>query len=215
LQNHHRLGRAHQGRHRRDARRGADEVAGARKKLGWTSPPFEVPSELRAAWNHDKAGRAAEAKWQELFARYRNAHPALASEFERRMRGKLPANWLDTARAAVAAGQAVTGSQATRQSSQAMLNLIGPALPELFGGSADLTTSNSSLRKGAHVITPLDVEGDYLHYGVREFGMTAAMTGIALHGGLIPYGGTFLTFSDYARNAVRMASRMHQRGIVL
>jgi transketolase len=194
---------------------GVDEVAGARKKLGWTAPPFEVPEELRSAWNHDKAGRAAESRWQELFARYRNAHPALASEYERRMRAKLPANWPDTARAALAAGQAVSSSQATRQSSQAMLNVIGPALPELFGGSADLTPSNSTLRKGAHVITPQDVEGDYLHYGVREFGMTAAMTGMALHGGLIPYGGTFLTFSDYARNAVRMACLMHQRVILV
>ena len=194
---------------------GAEEVAGARKKLGWTLPPFEVPAELRAAWNHDKAGRAAEARWQDLFARYRNAHPALADEFERRMRAELPDNWPDTARAALAAGQAVQASQATRQSSQAMLNLIGPALPELFGGSADLTPSNSTLRKGAHVVTPLDVEGDYLHYGVREFGMTAAMTGIALHGGFIPYGGTFLTFPDYARNAVRMAALMHQRVILV
>ena len=194
---------------------GADEVAGARKKLGWTAPPFEVPEQLRSAWNHEKAGRAAESRWQELFARYRNAHPALASEYERRMRAELPANWPDTARAAVAAGQAISSSQATRQSSQAMLNIIGPALPELFGGSADLTPSNSTLRKGAHVITPQDVEGDYLHYGVREFGMTAAMTGMALHGGLIPYGGTFLTFSDYARNAVRMAALMHQRVILV
>jgi transketolase len=194
---------------------GADEVAGARKKLGWTAPPFEVPEQLRSAWNHEKAGRAAESRWQELFARYRNAHPALASEYERRMRAELPANWPDTARAAVAAGQAISSSQATRQSSQAMLNIIGPALPELFGGSADLTPSNSTLRKGAHVITPQDVEGDYLHYGVREFGMTAAMTGMALHGGLIPYGGTFLTFSDYARNAVRMAALMRQRVILV
>jgi len=194
---------------------GAEEVAGARKKLGWTAPPFEVPSELRAAWNHEKAGRAAEARWQALFARYRNAHPALASEFERRMRGELPANWRETARAALAAAQAVAASQATRQSSQAMLNVIGPALPELFGGSADLTGSNSSMRKGAHVISPDDAGGDYLHYGVREFGMSAAMSGMALHGGLIPYGGTFLTFSDYARNGVRMASLMHQRVILI
>jgi transketolase len=192
---------------------GVEEVAGARKKLGWTAPPFEVPGELRAAWNHEKAGRAAEARWQEMFTRYRNAHPALATEFERRMRAELPAKWPDTARAALAAGQAVTAAQATRQSSQAMLNLIGPALPELFGGSADLTPSNNTLRKGARVVTPKDVEGDYLHYGVREFGMSAAMSGIALHGGFIPYGGTFLTFSDYARNALRMASLMHQRVI--
>ncbi len=194
---------------------GVDEVAGARKKLGWTAPPFEVPAELRAAWSHERAGQAAEARWQELFAGYRNAHPALAVEFERRMRSELPAKWPDTARAALAAAQAVSGSQATRQSSQAILNVIGPALPELFGGSADLTPSNSTLRKGAHVVTPLDVEGDYLHYGVREFGMTAAMTGIALHGGLIPYGGTFLTFSDYARNAIRMACLMRQRVILV
>ncbi len=192
---------------------GVEEVAAARKKLNWTLPPFEVPAELRAAWNHEKAGRAAEARWQELFARYSNAHPALALEFERRMRSELPASWPDTARAALAAGQAVTATQATRQSSQAMLNLIGPALPELFGGSADLTPSNNTLFKGARVVTPKDVEGDYLHYGVREFGMSAAMTGIALHGGFIPYGGTFLTFSDYARNALRMASLMHQRVI--
>jgi transketolase len=194
---------------------GVEEVAGARKKLGWTAPPFEIPSELRAAWSHEKAGRAAEARWQELFSRYRNAHPALATEFERRMRAELPARWPDTARAALAAGQAVTASQATRQSSQAMLNLIGPALPELFGGSADLTPSNNTLFKGARVVTPQDVEGDYLHYGVREFGMSAAMTGIALHGGFIPYGGTFLTFSDYARNALRMAALMHQRVILV
>jgi transketolase len=109
----------------------------------------------------------------------------------------------------------VTASQATRQSSQAMLNLVGPALPELFGGSADLTPSNNTLFKGARVVTPQDVEGDYLHYGVREFGMSAAMTGIALHGGFIPYGGTFLTFSDYARNALRMAALMHQRVILV
>ena len=194
---------------------GVEEVAGARKKLGWTLPPFEVPSELRAAWSHEQAGRAAEARWQELFARYRNAHPALATEFERRMRAELPASWPDTVRAALAAGQAVTASQATRQSSQAMLNLIAPALPELFGGSADLTPSNNTLFKGARVVTPRDVEGDYLHYGVREFGMSAAMTGIALHGGFIPYGGTFLTFSDYARNALRMAALMHQRVILV
>ncbi len=194
---------------------GVDEVAAARRKLGWTAPPFEVPAELRAAWNHEHAGRVAEGRWQELFARYRDAHPALASEFERRMRNELPPAWPDTVRAALAAGQAVQGSQATRQSSQAMLNVIGPALPELFGGSADLTPSNSTLRKGARVITPGDASGEYLHYGVREFGMTAAMTGIALHGGFIPYGGTFLTFSDYARNAVRMSALMHQRVILV
>ncbi len=194
---------------------GAQEVAAAKQQLGWTAPPFEVPGELRSAWNHEAAGRAAEARWQALYARYRAAYPELAPEFERRMRGELPASWLESARAALAAAQAVPGAQATRQSSQASLNVIGPALPELLGGSADLTPSNNTARKDSRTITPDDDAGNYIHYGVREFGMTAAMSGMALHGGLIPYGGTFLTFSDYARNAVRMAALMHQRVILV
>ncbi len=194
---------------------GAPEVAAAKQQMGWTAPPFEVPSELRSAWNHEAAGRAAEARWQALYARYRGAYPELAAECERRMRGELPANWLETVRAALAAAQAVTAAQATRQSSQASLNAIGPALPELLGGSADLTPSNSTARKDSRTITADDDSGNYIHYGVREFGMTAAMSGMALHGGLIPYGGTFLTFSDYARNAVRMAALMHQRVILV
>jgi transketolase len=194
---------------------GPAEVAAARVNLHWTAPPFEIPAALRAAWNHEQAGRAAEAKWQALYDRYQAAFPELAAEFERRMRGELPAGWLQTVKATVAAAQAVTAVQATRQSSQAALNILGPGLPELLGGSADLTPSNNTLRKDSTVITPEDPSGNYIHYGVREFGMTTVMTGLSLHGGLIPYGGTFLTFSDYARNGVRMAALMHQRSILV
>jgi transketolase len=194
---------------------GAAEVAAARENLHWTSPPFEIPPVLRAAWNHEQAGRAAEARWQELYGRYAKAFPEVASEFERRMRGDLPAGWLEAVKASLVSAQAVTGAQATRQSSQLALNAIGPALPELLGGSADLTPSNNTLRRDSVTITPESAAGNYIHYGVREFGMTAVMTGVSLHGGLIPYGGTFLTFSDYARNAVRMAALMHQRSILV
>ncbi len=194
---------------------GVQEVAAARQRLGWTAPPFVVPEPLRAAWNHEQAGRAAEARWQELFARYRRAYPQLAAEFERRMQSQLPADWQATAQAALAAARAVAGPQATRKSSRVALDVMAPRLPELFGGSADLTASNESWHAGARALTPEDATGDYLHYGVREFGMTAAMSGLALHGGFIPYGGTFLTFSDYARNAVRMAALMQQRVLLL
>jgi transketolase len=194
---------------------GAEEVAGARKLLGWTLPPFEVPAELRAAWNRADAGRAAEARWQALFTRYRSAHPELAAAFERRMNGELPANWPEVRAAALAAAAGTSGSVATRAASQATLNVIGPALPGLFGGSADLTPSNNTWRKDSSALVPGAAGGNYLHYGVREFGMTALMSGLALHGGFIPYGGTFLVFSDYARNAVRMAALMHQRVILV
>jgi transketolase len=194
---------------------GAEEIAGARQQLGWKYPPFVVPPELLQAWNHESAGRAAEAGWKELFTRYRSAHPDLAAELERRMAGKLPANWNETRKSAIATAQAVTGSQATRVSSQGALNSIGVGLPELLAGSADLTGSNNTLQKISRGIEPEDATGNYIHYGVREFGMTAAMIGVALHGGLIPYGGTFLTFSDYARNGVRMAALMGQRVLLV
>jgi transketolase len=194
---------------------GAEEVAATRVALGWTAPPFVVPPELAAAWNGEQSGRAAEARWQELYARYRAAFPELAAEYERRMRVQAPADWAGTREAALAAAQAMTAAQATRQSSQATLNLLGPRMPELFGGSADLTPSNGTLRKDSRTISAADASGNYLHWGVREFGMTAAMTGIALHGGFVPYGGTFLVFSDYARNAVRMAALMHQRVVLV
>jgi transketolase len=194
---------------------GVEEVAAARKSLGWPYPAFEVPQAIRAAWDHRAAGAQLEAEWRERFERYARAHPDLAQEFERRTRGELPQNWSDIARQALETLLKQSTPQATRQSSQAVLNVLGPALPELLGGSADLTGSNNTLFKGARVITPRDEAGDYLHYGVREFGMTAIMNGIALHGGFIPYGGTFLVFSDYARNAVRLACLMQQRVILV
>ncbi|HKD55446.1 MAG TPA: transketolase, partial [Steroidobacteraceae bacterium] len=187
---------------------GVDEVAKARKVLDWPYPPFVIPDEIRAAWDHREQGAKAEAAWRELFARYRAAFPDDAREFERRMRGELPADWRDTAAKTLQQLLKQSAPQATRASSQTVLDVIGPALPEIFGGSADLTGSNNTLFKGADTITPDKDSGDYLHYGVREFGMTAMMNGIALHGGFIPYGGTFLVFSDYARNAVRLASLM-------
>jgi transketolase len=194
---------------------GAEEVAGAKQQFAWTAPPFTVPEPLKAAWNHEAAGAAAEDSWKQLHSRYKSAHPDLAAELERRMNGQLPADWAETRKAAIVTAQTVTGSQATRVSSQAALNSIGVKLPELLGGSADLTGSNNTLQKISKGIEPNDDSGNYLHYGVREFGMTAAMNGMALHGGLIPYGGTFLTFSDYARNAVRMAALMHQRVLLV
>ena len=194
---------------------GADEVAGAKQQFGWTAPPFTVPEPLKSAWNHAAAGRAAEESWKQLHARYRSAYPELAAELERRMNGQLPPDWAQTRTAAIATAQAVTGPQATRLSSQAALNSVGGKLPELLGGSADLTGSNNTLQKISKGIEPNDASGNYVYYGVREFGMTAAMNGIALHGGLIPYGGTFLTFSDYARNAVRMAALMHLRVVLV
>ena len=194
---------------------GVEEVQAARKTLGWPYPPFEVPAELRAQWDQREQGKRREAAWRELFARYAKAHPDLAAEFERRTRGDLPQNWGDTVRQTLETLLKQTAAQATRQSSQAALNVLGPALPELFGGSADLTGSNNTLFKGARTLTPTDEAGDYLHYGVREFGMTGIMNGIALHGGFIPYGGTFLVFSDYARNAVRLACLMQQRVVLV
>jgi transketolase len=194
---------------------GPEEVAAARVALGWPYPPFVVPQEIRAAWDHRQQGAAAEAAWRELLARYTSAYPAEAREFERRMRGELPADFRASVTQALEPLVKQTAAQATRASSQAVLNALAPMLPELFGGSADLTQSNSTFFKGARTITPQDETGDYLHYGVREFGMTGIMNGIALHGGLLPYGGTFLVFSDYARNAVRLACLMQQRVVLV
>jgi transketolase len=195
---------------------GAEEIAAVRKILNWSLPPFEVPPALRAAWNMEARGRAAEAEWQTLFARYRAAHPALAAEYARRMQGELPTNWADIRAATLAAAAAASAKEhATRVSSQTALTTIGALLPELIGGSADLTGSNNTLRKDARPVSATDAGGSYIYYGVREFGMTAIMSGMALHGGVVPFGGTFLTFSDYARNAVRMAALMHQRVILV
>ena len=192
---------------------GADEVAAARQTLGWHHPPFEVPPEIYRAWDARAKGAAAERAWNEKFAAYRKAHPELAKEFERRMRGELPAEWDARARAYVAAAGAQRDAVATRKASQQALNAYGPLLPELIGGSADLTESNLTLWKGASGVTPENAGGSYINYGVREFGMSAIINGLALHGGFIPYGGTFLVFSDYARNAVRLAALMKLRSI--
>lgn len=194
---------------------GADEVAATREALGWPHEPFVVPPEIRAQWDQRRRGAAAESVWHDLYQRYRDAYPELARELDRRMRGDLPRHWSDTVAAATSAMVAQTAAKATRQSSQAVLDILGPAVPELLGGSGDLTGSNNTLFKGARTLTPEDASGNYIHYGVREFGMTAAMNGMALHGGIIPYGGTFLVFSDYARNAVRLACLMGTRVVLV
>jgi transketolase len=190
-----------------------EDIAVARKTLGWSSPPFEIPADIGAAWDRREKGAAAEQAWRSRFEAYRQAYPEPAAEFERRMAGDLPAGFEQRLREFAAAVQAEGKALATRQSSQAVLNAIGPAMPELLGGSADLTPSNGTWRKDSVTLAPTAPAGNYIHYGVREFGMSAVMNGITAHGGSIPYGGTFLTFSDYARNAVRMACLMRIRVI--
>jgi transketolase len=192
---------------------GAEDIATTRKTLGWTSPPFEIPADIRAEWDRREKGAKVEQEWRTRFAAYSEEFPALATELERRMAGDLPAGFDELLRAYVGGVQAEAKMLATRQSSQAALNAIGPALPELLGGSADLTPSNGTWRKDSVTMSPTVPAGNYVHWGVREFGMSGIMNGIAAHGGLIPYGGTFLTFSDYARNAIRMACLMRIRVI--
>ena len=191
---------------------GAAEVAATREALGWTAPPFEIPDDIATAWNAAEAGAAGERDWRRRFEAYRSTYPTEAAEFERRMAGTLPTAWPARVVAACATAAAAAEPVATRKASQNALNALAPSLPELFGGSADLTGSNLTNFKGC---TPAgrDHPGNHLSYGVREFGMAALMNGMALHGGLIPYGGTFLTFSDYSRNAIRMAALMKQRVI--
>ena len=192
---------------------GAEEVAAARKNLNWPYPAFEIPADIKSAWDATAAGKAREAKWQELFNAYAKQHPELAAEFMRRDKGELPASFQSVLDAYIVKTNEAAPSVATRQSSQQALNAIGPTLPEFLGGSADLTGSNNTNRKDTRSITGKDFTGNYLHYGVREFGMCGMMNGIAMHGGFIPYGGTFLVFSDYARNAIRIAALAHQRVI--
>ena len=187
---------------------GAEEVALARRQLGWPHEPFVVPEEIGAAWDARARGKRAENKWKRAFKAYRAEHPALADEYERRMAGRLPDGFSARARELARDTQAAGGSFATRQSSQAVLNAFGPLVPELLGGSADLTGSNLTRIKGTPEFTRERESGRYLHYGVREFGMSAIMNGVGLHGGFTAYGGTFLVFSDYARNALRMAALM-------
>ena len=192
---------------------GAAETAATRAARGWSAAPFEVPDAVRAAWDARQAGAATQAHWAARLAQYRLAHPDLAAEFERRVvRRSLPVQWREASAAAVAAVVAAKPVIATRKASQNAITALQSLLPELLGGSADLTGSNLTDGK-ASVAVRRDTWGNHINYGVREFGMSAMMNGIALHGGYIPYGGTFLTFSDYARNAVRMASLMRQRVI--
>jgi transketolase len=192
---------------------GPEEVAATRKHIEWPYEPFQIPTEVAAGWDARKRGAEREAQWQTQFAAYKSAFPELATEFERRMRGELPGSWAQTVAKYVEQAAQNTAPLATRQTSQQALNAFGPGLPEFLGGSADLTGSNNTNRKDSKVWTATEPSGNYLHYGVREFGMAAIMNGVALHGGFIPYGGTFLVFSDYARNAMRMSALMHQRVI--
>ncbi len=190
---------------------GNDEIALTRAQLGWKHGPFEIPAELYAEWDAKAAGAAAEVAWEQKFAAYAKAHPQLAAEFKRRMAGELPADFDAKAAAYIAEVAAKGETIASRKASQNTLNAFGPLLPEFLGGSADLAGSNLTLWKGCKGVTAEDASGNYMYYGVREFGMCAIMNGVALHGGFVPYGATFLIFMEYARNAVRMAALMKQR----
>lgn len=194
---------------------GDDEIALARAELGWDAAPFEIPADIYSAWNAADKGAAAEAEWIKAFTAYQNAHPQLAGEFKRRMAGDLPSDFETQATAFIARCQADLKKVASRKASQASLDAYGPLLPELTGGSADLAGSNNTFWSGCQSVTADDASGNYIHYGVREFAMTAMMNGMVLHGGLRPYGGTFLTFMEYARNAVRMAALMGQPNILV
>ena len=191
---------------------GDAEIAAAREYIGWNHPPFEVPDDVYAAWNAREAGAAAEAAWNTRFAAYRSAHPALAAEFERRMGGTLPADWSAHVDAVLAKIADKAETIATRKASQNAIEAFAPKLPELLGGSADLAGSNLTLWSGAKGVSR-NTGGNYVYYGVREFGMAAIANGASLHGGLIPYTATFLMFSEYARNALRMAALMKLRQI--
>ncbi|TVP79212.1 transketolase [Thioalkalivibrio sp.] len=190
---------------------GNDEIALARKELGWSHAAFEIPADIYAAWDAKDRGAKAEAEWNERFAAYRKAHPDLAAEYERRMSGDLPSDWAEKANAFVQQTIEKAEKVASRKASQNAIGGYAPALPELLGGSADLAGSNLTMHPGSRGISHDDASGNYVFYGVREFGMAAIMNGIALHGGFIPYGGTFLIFSDYARNGIRMSALMGQR----
>lgn len=190
---------------------GEEENAAVRAALGWTEPPFVIPQDIRDAWDARQKGAALQSEWDALFAAYRAAYPDLAVEFERRMSGALPADWEAVSKAAIERFDADKPKVATRIANRDVLNALAPHLPELFGGSADLTGSVGTWHEKAVRIGRDEWHGNYLSYGVREFGMGAVMNGLALHGGFIPYGGTFLVFSDYARNAIRLSALMKQR----
>ncbi|WP_172565842.1 transketolase [Vibrio navarrensis] len=192
---------------------GAEEIAATRKELGWEYGPFEIPQEVYAEWSAKEAGAAKEAAWNEKFAAYEAAYPELAAEFKRRVNGELPAQWQEKANQIIADLQANPANIASRKASQNALEAFGKMLPEFMGGSADLAPSNLTMWSGSKSLEASDFSGNYIHYGVREFGMTAIMNGIALHGGFVPYGATFLMFMEYARNAMRMAALMKIQNI--
>ncbi|UDN22001.1 transketolase [Aeromonas veronii] len=192
---------------------GNDEIAAARAFLKWDHAPFVIPADIAAEWNAQEKGAALEADWAAKFAAYEAAHPTLAAEFKRRTAGELPANWAAESAKIIETLQANPAKIATRKASQNSLEAFGKLLPEFMGGSADLAPSNLTMWSGSKSLTNDDASGNYIHYGVREFGMSAIMNGIALHGGFIPYGATFLMFMEYARNALRMAALMKQRSI--
>ncbi|EKP0302232.1 transketolase [Aeromonas veronii] len=192
---------------------GNDEIAAARAFLKWDHAPFVIPGDIAAEWNAQEKGAKLEADWAAKFAAYEAAHPTLAAEFKRRTAGELPANWAAESAKIIETLQANPAKIATRKASQNSLEAFGKLLPEFMGGSADLAPSNLTMWSGSKSLTNDDASGNYIHYGVREFGMSAIMNGIALHGGFIPYGATFLMFMEYARNALRMAALMKQRAI--
>ncbi len=192
---------------------GAEEIVATRKELGWEHGPFEIPQEVYAEWSAKEAGAAKEAAWDEKFAAYEAAYPELAAEFKRRVNGDLPAEWEEKANQIIADLQANPANIASRKASQNALEAFGQMLPEFMGGSADLAPSNLTMWSGSKSLEANDFSGNYIHYGVREFGMTAIMNGIALHGGFVPYGATFLMFMEYARNAMRMAALMKVQNI--
>lgn len=192
---------------------GNDEIAAARAFLKWDHAPFVIPADIAAEWNGQEKGAKLESDWAAKFAAYEAAHPTLAAEFKRRTAGELPANWAAESAKIIETLQANPAKIATRKASQNALEAFGKLLPEFMGGSADLAPSNLTMWSGSKSLTNDDASGNYIHYGVREFGMSAIMNGIALHGGFIPYGATFLMFMEYARNALRMAALMKQRSI--
>ncbi|MCL9642427.1 transketolase [Rahnella bonaserana] len=191
---------------------GADEVAATRKALGWNYPAFEIPQDIYDAWDAKEAGKAKEKAWNDKFAAYAKAYPELAAEFDRRVNGKLPAEWETKAQAFIEGLQAKPANIASRKASQNTLEEFGKILPEFLGGSADLAPSNLTMWSGSKSLIE-DLAGNYIHYGVREFGMTAISNGLALHGGFLPYSATFLMFVEYARNAVRLAALMKIRNV--
>ncbi|ENM5814866.1 transketolase [Vibrio mimicus] len=192
---------------------GNDEIKAAREFLGWEYAPFEIPADIYAAWDAKQAGASKEAAWDEKFSAYAKAYPAEAAEYKRRVAGELPANWEAATSEIIANLQANPANIASRKASQNALEAFGKLLPEFMGGSADLAPSNLTMWSGSKSLETNDFSGNYIHYGVREFGMTAIMNGIALHGGFVPYGATFLMFMEYARNAMRMAALMKIQNI--